>query len=184
MPGSAVLDACTLYPTVLREIVLGVAEAGLFHPLWSERILGEWSRAVARNIPNGAEIVQGEIALCRSSWPGAMVPPALEIEAALSLPDANDIHVLATAIRGKAPRIVTLNLRDFPRRTLARSGIVAEHPDVFLLRLLGDHPDAVTSIVENVHGEAERLSGQSWPRRKLLKKARLPRLGKALEHLK
>ncbi|MBL3553988.1 PIN domain-containing protein, partial [Rhodovulum sulfidophilum] len=39
------LDACVLYPTVLREILLGVARRGGFTPLWSARILEEWARA-------------------------------------------------------------------------------------------------------------------------------------------
>ena len=28
------LDACVLYPTVLREILIGVAARGLYRPLW------------------------------------------------------------------------------------------------------------------------------------------------------
>jgi hypothetical protein len=32
-----------------------------------------------------------------------------------------------------------------------------------------------------VHAEANRLSGQEWDIRRLMKKARLPRLGKALD---
>ena len=42
------LDACTLYPTVMREILIGVARAGYYTPLWSDRILEEWARAAAR----------------------------------------------------------------------------------------------------------------------------------------
>jgi hypothetical protein len=41
-------------------------------------------------------------------------------------------------------------------------------------------PDAVRRTVEAVHAEAERLSGQMLPLRALLKRAKLPRLGKAL----
>ena len=44
----AVLDACVLYPTVLREILIGVADAGLYTPVWSPRILAEWRHAAAR----------------------------------------------------------------------------------------------------------------------------------------
>ena len=44
----AVLDACVLYPTVLREILIGVADAGLYQPLWSARILDEWRHAAVR----------------------------------------------------------------------------------------------------------------------------------------
>jgi len=38
----------------------------------------------------------------------------------------------------------------------------------------------VRGVVENVRKEAERLSGQPWELRALMKKARLPRLGKAV----
>ena len=44
----AVLDACVIYPTVLREILTGVAALGLYEPLWSDRILREWTRATAK----------------------------------------------------------------------------------------------------------------------------------------
>ena len=44
----AVLDACVLFPTVLREILLGVAARGLYQPVWSDRILREWTRATAK----------------------------------------------------------------------------------------------------------------------------------------
>ena len=37
------IDACVLYPTVMREVVLGVAAQGLFTPRWSPRILEEWA---------------------------------------------------------------------------------------------------------------------------------------------
>ena len=37
----AVLDACVLYPTILREILQAAAEAGLYQPVFSDRILRE-----------------------------------------------------------------------------------------------------------------------------------------------
>jgi hypothetical protein len=41
----AALDTCVIYPPVLRALLLRVARAGLYQPLWSERILEEWARA-------------------------------------------------------------------------------------------------------------------------------------------
>ena len=32
---TAVLDACVLYPAPLRDIVLSLADAGLFHARWT-----------------------------------------------------------------------------------------------------------------------------------------------------
>jgi hypothetical protein len=52
----------------------------------------------------------------------------------LHLPDPNDRHVLAAAIRGRADVIVTLNIRDFPGHVLAPYGIVAQHPDGIRVR--------------------------------------------------
>jgi hypothetical protein len=59
------------------------------------------------------------------------------------LPDADDRHVLAAAIRARADVIVTSNLADFPAETLKRHGIEARHPDEFILRLLELAPTAV-----------------------------------------
>ncbi len=177
------IDACVLYPTVMRELVLGAAGQGLFTPLWSPRILEEWARAAARLGADQAAVARGEIALISARWPAASVTPHAGVEARLYLPDANDIHVLAAAVSGGADVILTLNNKDFPRHTLAEEGIRRASPDLFLLELLQAHPDRIASVAHTVRAEAERLSGTPWPLRKLMKKARLPRLGKALEAL-
>ncbi|KAG1715514.1 Ribosomal RNA large subunit methyltransferase I [Nymphon striatum] len=76
----ALLDTCVLYPTVMREMLLGAARSGAFEPFWSERILGEWERAAVKLGPTGAMQASGEIALLKSDWPKASVsiPQALE----------------------------------------------------------------------------------------------------------
>jgi len=176
----ALLDACVLYPTVMRQLLLGCADAGLFTPLWSARILEEWARVAVRRGGGDELVARGEITLLRSRWPGALVD-ASGADRSLSLPDADDIHVLGAAITGGAGVIVTMNLKDFPRRVLAGHGLAPVHPDAFLLGLFGQAPALVTGVASDVRAEAERLSGQHWPMRKLMKKARLPRLGKRLE---
>lgn len=174
------LDACVLYPTVMREVLLAAAAAGLYRPLWSARILEEWARAARKLGPEGEAQARGEGAMIRAAWPGAEVvwPPSLE--ARLWLPDPADTHVLAAAIAGSADLIVTLNARDFPRNLLAEEGLERRDPDLFLLDLFHAAPEAVARAVEPVRLEAERLSGEAWDIRRLLKKAHLPRLGKAL----
>ncbi len=174
----AFLDACVLYPTVLREVLLGVADAGLIEPAWSPRVLEEWARAAARLGPGQEAVARGEIAMLKARWPGALV--ADDPGVGLILPDADDAHVVAAARGAGAELIATLNLRDFPARALADLGLHAEHPDAILVRLWADHPQAVTRAAEKVRAEAERLSGQPQPLRTLMKRAYLPRLGKAL----
>jgi hypothetical protein len=55
---------------------------------------------------------------------------------ALTLPDPNDRHVLAAAIKGRADVIVTFNLADFPTSYLSNYGIEAQHPDEFIGHLI------------------------------------------------
>lgn len=50
-----------------------------------------------------------------------------------------DRHVLAAAIRDQTATIVTVNLWDFPPSSLAPFSITVEHPDTFLVRLLGTY---------------------------------------------
>jgi predicted nucleic acid-binding protein len=174
------LDTCVIYPTVMREILLGVAKTGAFQPLWSARILEEWARAARKIGPTGEAQARGEIALVRAAWPQAEVTWKPSLEDRLYLPDAADTHVLAAAIAGSADAIVTMNAKDFPRHILAEEGLERIAPDELLWGIWGQEPEAVATVAEAVRQEAGRLSGEEWEMRPLLKKARLPRLAKAL----
>jgi predicted nucleic acid-binding protein len=174
----AVLDACVLYPTLLREILLGAASAGLIVPLWSDRILEEWRLAVRRHHPeqDGA----AEIGLVVQRFPDATVAVREEVVAGLSLPDADDRHVLASALEGGAQLVITLNLRDFPGRTLVRHGVGARSPDSLLWELHATRPAEVGAVVTRALADLRDATGETRADRALLKRAGLPRLGKAL----
>lgn len=174
------IDACVLYPTVMREVVLGVAEQGLFEPRWSARLLEEWARAARKIGPEGETIARGEIAGIQARFARAEVAIPQGVEARLWLPDPNDIHVLAAAVGCSADAIMTVNAKDFPRGELADQGLQRVDPDGFLIMLAATHPDVVQAVGEAVLDEARRLSGEPWEMRKLMRKARLPRLGKLL----
>jgi hypothetical protein len=73
--------------------------------------------------------------------------------AALSLPDADDRHVLAAAIESGASVIVTFNLSDFPKRVLAHYGVEAQHPDLFLSALFEKDPEAFFQAVREMIAE-------------------------------
>jgi predicted nucleic acid-binding protein len=179
-PSRVVLDACVLFPTVLREILLGVATAGLYEPVFSDRILREWTRATAKLGPVAQVVAEGEATLLRTTFPRAIIRENPGVEARLMLPDPNDVHVLATAIAGHADAIVTFNAQDFPGHALAAEGITRRDPDGFLWELWSRHPDAVAQVIEDVRAKAETISGQPMPLKTLLKRSRLNRLSKAL----
>ncbi|PVA11488.1 PIN domain-containing protein [Pelagivirga sediminicola] len=174
------LDTCVIYPTVMRQMLLGATRGGAYTPLWSARIIGEWQRAAARLGPDGIAQAGAEAALMGAAWPEAEVtwPPSLE--ARLWLPDPADVHVLAAAIAGSADMIVTLNAKDFPRQILAEEGLSRSDPDALLHGIWQAQPEMMAQLGADVLAEARRLSADDWTLRALLKKARLPRLAKAL----
>ncbi|MEM9436735.1 MAG: PIN domain-containing protein [Pseudomonadota bacterium] len=177
------LDACVLYPTVQREVLLKTARAGAYIPLWSDRILEEWRRAAARLGPVAAAQAEGEIAVIRGLWPDASIKPRARDEARLYLPDENDVHVLAAAIAGSAEVLLTENSKDFPRGTLYDEGIRRDTPDHFMASLFVTYPKAVRRAVEETWEAAQRMDGCPPTRRAMLKKCRLPRLARALERV-
>ncbi|WP_120632895.1 RSP_2648 family PIN domain-containing protein [Ruegeria sp. EL01] len=178
----AVLDTCIIYPTVMREMLLGAAQLGHFSPIWSARILEEWARAARKIGPQGEAQARAEIALVQAQWPKAERAAAPGVEQRLWLPDAADIHVLATAVASSADVIVTVNAKDFPNNILAEEGLERHDPDSLLLGFWLTDPDGLEQVAGRVLAEANRLSGAQWTLRPLMKKARLPRLGKALSN--
>ncbi len=174
------LDACVLYPPVLRDILLGVAAAGLYRPIWSERILEEWARATVKLGPSAEAEARGVIAAVKAQFPQAMVARAEGVEARLLLPDPDDVHVLATAIAGHADAILTFNAADFPRHVLAEEGIARRDPDGFLWEMWSGNPESVGAVITRVHGRAEAMAGGPVSLKALLKRAQCPRLAKAV----
>ena len=174
------IDTCVLYPTVMREMVLQTARAGAFTPVWSARILEEWARAARKLGPDGEVQARSEIALVQAHFPDACVSVPDGLRARLWLPDENDIHVLAAAIASSADAIMTLNAKDFPRGLLAEEGLQRVDPDRFLYDLWLKDAELVAAAGKTVLDTACALSGKDWTIRALLKKARLPRVAKAL----
>ena len=173
----AVLDACVLYPTVLREILTDAAGAGLFQPVWSRRILDEWRHAAARQGQDAGV----EIALTEARFPQAMSDAAADARG-LDLPDPADRHVVEAALAAGADQIVTANLRDFPRRALAAVGLAAIHPDEFLRDLYLQAPAQVLAAIAAAEARASAAGG-ALTHQELMRRARLPRLAKAISRL-
>lgn len=176
----ALLDANVLFPTILREILCDLARAGLFVPLWSDRILGEWRHAAARLGRDQDAVAGAEIALLRDRFPQASVAHDGLQAIDLDLPDPADRHVVEAALAGRADVIVTANLRDFPLRPMTGLGLRILHPDAFLLAIHADHPGPIRDAVAAAHRRAVAAGGD-MTLGQMLKRCRLPRLGKALK---
>jgi predicted nucleic acid-binding protein len=129
-----ILDANVLYPFGVRDVLLRFAEAGLYRARWSEAILLEWTTNLLAQKPHLKGSIESQLAAMRRAFPEALVEEYEGLAASLHLPDKDDRHVLAAAIRAGAQIIVTENLKDFPIDELKPYDIEAMSADSFLAR--------------------------------------------------
>lgn len=154
-----VYDACVLYPAPLRDLLIRLAVTGLFAAKWTDQIHEEWIRNLLANRPDLTEAVPKTRALMDAAVEDCLVTGYETLIDGLDLPDADDRHVLAAAIRAGAQLIVTFNLRDFPEEKLEPYGIEAVHPDQFIVEQMDLHEGAVIDAVKQ-----QRASLKNPPR--------------------
>ncbi|HEV7223838.1 MAG TPA: PIN domain-containing protein [Pirellulales bacterium] len=148
-PVTAVYDANILYPAPLRDLFIRLAQAGLVRARWTEAIHDEWVRNVLKDNPAlSAERLSRTRMLMDEAVRDCLVIGFEGLVDSLTLPDADDRHVLAAAIHADAEVIVTFNVKDFPDGVLADYNIEAIHPDEFLLSLFDAAPGPVCTAVK------------------------------------
>lgn len=147
-----VYDACVLYPAPLRDFLIRLARTGLVQAKWSDEILEECFRAIGRERPElSPEALARTRRLMTEAVPDCMVSGHSSLIDGLTLPDPDDRHVLAAAVRAGAQTIVTFNLRDFPSTVLDSFGIEVRHPDDFVVDQIDFAPGAVVgALLEQV----------------------------------
>jgi hypothetical protein len=74
----------------------------------------------------------------------------------LELPDKDDRHVLAAAIRCQAQVIVTANVKDFPQSVLGPFGIEALNPDDFVHDLIDLEAKVVWACLQRIADSRRR----------------------------
>ena len=147
---TAFYDANVLYPAELRNLLMHLALIGLFRAKWSADVHEEWISSLLKKRPDlTRDKLERTRILMDQHAVDALVTGYEDLIPGLQLPDPDDRHVLAAAIRGHADVIVTINLRDFPSDTIGPFGIEAQHPDEFILHLLDLAPGAVVAAAEN-----------------------------------
>ena len=153
-PRAAVLDACVLVPASLRDTLLGLAEPPcLYRPLWTEEIIAETMRTLEAKIglpPSKTAYLERELRRhFGESWVTGFQPLLRQMTN-----DAKDRHVLAAAVKAKAPAIVTFNKRHFPPASTRPWIVEALGPSAFLEELYRAEPAAV---VERIMRQAVEL---------------------------
>jgi hypothetical protein len=158
---TAFVDACTLASALKRNLLLTLAEAEFFRVRWSEPVLAETQRAIQTFFENKGE----EDAAARALRARTSMETAFE-EAMVSdfekflcvcedLPDPNDAHVVAAAVKTQAAMIVTDNLKHFPQSVLGRLNIEARSADAFIADTIALDPGRAVAAIRQMR---ERFS--------------------------
>lgn len=163
------LDACVLANFGVCDLLLRLPERPrLIVPHWSAEVMTEVRRTQIGKLGWPPELADSFQAKARESFPEADV---IGYETLLPLlgSDPKDRHVLAAAIRGNCPLILTFNLKHFPAEAIKPWNICVNHPQDYLLILYEMEPKQVTACL-----------GEIADRRKIEVQDVLIRLGKTL----
>lgn len=146
---TALYDSCVLYPAPLRDLLMHLAATDLFRARWTHAIHEEWIGSLLNDRP---DLTRAQLERTRDLMNMAILDCLVEgyeeLIPALTLPDPDDRHVLAAAIRSQAGVVVTTNMADFPPELLAAYGIEAQHPDEFVSYLIDLAPGQVCRAVK------------------------------------
>jgi predicted nucleic acid-binding protein len=153
MRYTVIFDACVLYPAPLRDFLLRLSTTGLFSAKWTDQIHDEWTRNILLARPELKDKLNRTRDLMNRAVPDSLVTGYESLIENLELPDRDDRHVLAAAIRSSAQVVVTFNLKDSPKDALEQYGIEAIHPDAFIEHQLDLHQGAVIATAKQ-HREA------------------------------
>ncbi len=144
MSFTVIYDACVLYPAPLRDLLIRLGMSGIVRARWTDAIIDEVFRNILADRP---DLDETRLARSRSLMNAAIRDVIVQgyepLIPALALPDPDDRHVLAAAIRCGAQGIVTRNLRDFPSPLLEPWGIEVLHPDEFVVAQIHLAPGVV-----------------------------------------
>lgn len=178
---TVILDSCVLYPAPLRDLLLSLAVADLYRPRWSECIQQEWTRAVRENRPDVApDRIERTLRLMSEAVPDAQVTEYEDLIETIQLPDANDRHVLAAAIRAEAGIILTYNVKHFPESLLEAFNVRATHPDEFIVNLIELDSQATCWAMKE---HRSRLKNPSFSAREYVEVLRRQRLAQTATRL-
>lgn len=145
---SVVYDACVLYPAPLRDLLMHLSLTDLYRARWTEKIHDEWIRNVLisrrdltrEQLERTRQLMDKSVRDCLITGYEFIIPT-------LQLPDFNDHHVLAAAIKSQSSVILTFNLKDFPLSELQKYDVEALHPDQFISDLIDLNPAKVLEAV-------------------------------------
>ena len=159
LPLEVILDAATLFPASLRDILLRLAEAKFYKVRWTNEILEETRRNLVAKGKMSEEQAQHLFEEIGIAFPEAIVAKT-DYENTINLMKnhSGDRHVLAAAVACKAQVIVTPNLRHFPKVILEPLSVEAQSPDEFLRYRFELNPELMVQTIEQQANGLKRFA--------------------------
>lgn len=182
LPQRVVLDTCVLMSTILKNLLLRLAQSGIFEPVWADYIGQEWRRNASRVWAVSDEDITAQWQDMQTAFPQADMGIVSEFETELSKSDRKDWHVIAAGRAalalhpGQSVCILTRNLRDFNRSELRLLGLSLLDPDQFLVKCYGLNPDLLVQLLALIPDDAVKIGRPREPLETVLKRERLFRL--------
>ena len=151
-----VLDACVLANFSLCDTLLRLAEPPrLYEPKWSEEIILETTRTLESKLGWPSSLTTYLEAELRADFGEAWISGYEPLIAQMTN-DEKDRHVLAAAVHGQAPIIVTFNLRHFRREHLEPWGVRVLHPQSLLSEIFRQEETVVMKKLEQQAADRRR----------------------------
>ena len=146
---TAVLDASVLFPNMKRDLLLCFFEADLYRARWTEQIQQEWLTNAIEKYSDQEESLRRTDTLMREHFDDAWVHGYERFIDTVELPDPDDRHVVAAAIRTNAQYIVTDNLKHFPEDALAELDLERGTADRFLASTFEHYEMAALQVIRD-----------------------------------
>ncbi len=182
LPQRVVLDTCVLMSTILKNLLLRLAQSGIFEPVWADYIGQEWRRNASRVWAVSDKDIAVQWQDMQTAFPQADMGIVGEFETGLSKSDHKDWHVIAAGRAalalhpGQSVCILTRNLRDFNRSELRLLGLSLLDPDQFLVKCYELNPDLLVQLLALIPDDAVKIGRPREPLETVLKRERLFRL--------
>lgn len=181
----AALDACILFQGRLTNLLLHLAAAGAFEPIWSDAIHAEWMRNLHASMGIPHDRIAYRHDQMERAFPVANIPAPPALVTAIqglskTAAQRKDAHVIATAIMAGASVIVTHNIKDFSSAVLSHYGLSKTRPHPFCVDLLLSDPERVLAGIRAHRGSLRKTPMTGGEYIGQLDTVGLPRLAQAL----
>lgn len=158
---TAFIDTCVLAGALKRNLILHLADAGLFRPRWSSVVLSELERTLPRTMRPGDgqdARIKKLLGAMASAFPEAAISDFAELPSSVmaALPDRGDAHVLAAARQVGANVIVTDNLKHFPATVMAEFRLEVRSADDFIADAIDLHREKAIAAIQTMRRAFQR----------------------------